>query len=34
VARRDHEASIMFQRAFEQQTSAGILLPCITEILQ
>jgi hypothetical protein len=24
----------MLQRAFEQQTSAGILLPCITEILQ
>jgi serine/threonine protein kinase len=34
VAQSDHEASIMLQRAFEQQTSAGILLPCITEILQ
>jgi serine/threonine protein kinase len=34
VAQSDREARIMLQRAFEQQTSAGILLPCITEILQ
>jgi hypothetical protein len=34
VSQSDREARIMFQRAFKQQTSAGILLPCITEILQ
>jgi hypothetical protein len=34
VSQSDREARIMLQRAFQQQTSAGILLPCITEILQ
>ncbi len=34
VAQSDHEASIMLEKALERQTSAGILLPCITEILQ
>ncbi|CAK9208453.1 unnamed protein product [Sphagnum troendelagicum] len=34
VARSDWEASIMLEKALERQTSAGTLLPCITEILQ